>query len=414
MKSPHTQRPDDEAREQTEEFIAAHARKAAGGASEGARLRGQGRLGRQAGQTQRVATARRSRRAPLRCASLRQWRPWARRSRGSRRLTPQRSARATNRRRPRCSPRLRVARERGVARVEVVRGRDQIVLVPRRLPRADGRAGGRGRRGRGDRIGLVIHLTAVGRASGLELDTRYAHVWTMRAFRQRVQVDAYRDPAAALLGAGRGEPDPGRPQRQRQHPERDVGGGSWPTRSRRRCRSRAPAARARQRGERVEVGPESLWVSFSQSANPAATVPTRNDAIARPVTAPRPTPRRAERRTAPRRTRGTPGRRGRGSGARSREEDEDRARPARRLRHLVEADGPRQQRRHQAGDHQPEPAEQTVQVELVEMDQRGGEQSAAIVTTAGSTVRANAHSRRCVPHQDRRAPPSRRRRGTRR
>jgi hypothetical protein len=26
MKSPHTQRPDDEAREQTEEFIAAHAR----------------------------------------------------------------------------------------------------------------------------------------------------------------------------------------------------------------------------------------------------------------------------------------------------------------------------------------------------------------------------------------------------
>jgi myo-inositol-1-phosphate synthase len=29
MKSPHTQRPDDDARQQTEEFIAAHARKAA-------------------------------------------------------------------------------------------------------------------------------------------------------------------------------------------------------------------------------------------------------------------------------------------------------------------------------------------------------------------------------------------------
>ena len=30
MKSPHTQRPDDEARELTEEFIREHARKAAG------------------------------------------------------------------------------------------------------------------------------------------------------------------------------------------------------------------------------------------------------------------------------------------------------------------------------------------------------------------------------------------------
>lgn len=48
----------------------------------------------------------------------------------------------------------------------------------------------------GDRIGLVIHLTAVGRASGLELDTRYAHVWTMRDG-LGVRVDAYRDPAAA-------------------------------------------------------------------------------------------------------------------------------------------------------------------------------------------------------------------------
>ena len=36
MKSPHTQRPDDEAREQTEEFIAKHARKAAGRARDGA------------------------------------------------------------------------------------------------------------------------------------------------------------------------------------------------------------------------------------------------------------------------------------------------------------------------------------------------------------------------------------------
>lgn len=45
----------------------------------------------------------------------------------------------------------------------------------------------------GDRIGLSIHLTAVGRASGIELDTRYAHVWTIKDG-LGVRVDAYRDP----------------------------------------------------------------------------------------------------------------------------------------------------------------------------------------------------------------------------
>lgn len=47
----------------------------------------------------------------------------------------------------------------------------------------------------GERIGLAIHLTAVGRASGVELDTRYAHIWTMRDG-LGVRVDAYRDPDA--------------------------------------------------------------------------------------------------------------------------------------------------------------------------------------------------------------------------
>lgn len=54
----------------------------------------------------------------------------------------------------------------------------------------------------GDRIGLAIHLTAVGRASGVELDTRYAHVWTIRDG-LGIRVDAYRDPGAvrpALFG----------------------------------------------------------------------------------------------------------------------------------------------------------------------------------------------------------------------
>jgi ketosteroid isomerase-like protein len=48
----------------------------------------------------------------------------------------------------------------------------------------------------GDRVALVIHLTAVGRSSGIAVDTRYAHVWTMRGGRG-VRVDAYRDPGAA-------------------------------------------------------------------------------------------------------------------------------------------------------------------------------------------------------------------------
>jgi uncharacterized protein len=62
----------------------------------------------------------------------------------------------------------------------------------------------------GDRIGLVIHLTAVGRASGVELDTRYAHVWTMRDG-LGVRVDAYRDPAAARSALAAESQDPAAP-----------------------------------------------------------------------------------------------------------------------------------------------------------------------------------------------------------
>ncbi|HEY7151509.1 MAG TPA: nuclear transport factor 2 family protein [Solirubrobacterales bacterium] len=49
----------------------------------------------------------------------------------------------------------------------------------------------------GDRVALVIHLSAVGRSSGIAVDTRYAHVWTMREGRG-VRVDAYRTPEAGL------------------------------------------------------------------------------------------------------------------------------------------------------------------------------------------------------------------------
>jgi uncharacterized protein len=48
----------------------------------------------------------------------------------------------------------------------------------------------------GERVGLFIHLTASGRESGIAVDRRYAHVWTIRDGRG-VRVDAYDDPAIA-------------------------------------------------------------------------------------------------------------------------------------------------------------------------------------------------------------------------
>jgi ketosteroid isomerase-like protein len=47
----------------------------------------------------------------------------------------------------------------------------------------------------GDRVAVVLHFSAVGRSSGIAIDTRYAHVWLMRGGRG-VRVDAYRDPGA--------------------------------------------------------------------------------------------------------------------------------------------------------------------------------------------------------------------------
>lgn len=49
----------------------------------------------------------------------------------------------------------------------------------------------------GDRAAVLIHLTAVGRGSGIKADTRYGHVWTMRGGKG-VRVDGYRDQEAAL------------------------------------------------------------------------------------------------------------------------------------------------------------------------------------------------------------------------
>jgi ketosteroid isomerase-like protein len=47
----------------------------------------------------------------------------------------------------------------------------------------------------GSRIGLILRLRARGRRSGVDVDARYAHVWTMEDGRG-VKVEGYADPEA--------------------------------------------------------------------------------------------------------------------------------------------------------------------------------------------------------------------------
>jgi uncharacterized protein len=47
-----------------------------------------------------------------------------------------------------------------------------------------------------ERVAIFLHMTGVGRVSGVEIDTRYAHVWTLREGKGAL-VEAYRDPAEA-------------------------------------------------------------------------------------------------------------------------------------------------------------------------------------------------------------------------
>ncbi len=49
----------------------------------------------------------------------------------------------------------------------------------------------------GSRVLLLLHMRAVGRTSGIETDTRYAHLWTMRGGRGSM-VAAYRDQDSAV------------------------------------------------------------------------------------------------------------------------------------------------------------------------------------------------------------------------
>jgi len=50
----------------------------------------------------------------------------------------------------------------------------------------------------GDRVAVVLRMAAKGKGSGIEVEARYAHLWTLRDGKG-VRVDAYADPDAALL-----------------------------------------------------------------------------------------------------------------------------------------------------------------------------------------------------------------------
>jgi ketosteroid isomerase-like protein len=49
----------------------------------------------------------------------------------------------------------------------------------------------------GDKVFLFLHVQAVGKGSGIEVEGSYAHVWTMRDGRG-MRVDAYEDPEQAI------------------------------------------------------------------------------------------------------------------------------------------------------------------------------------------------------------------------
>ena len=54
----------------------------------------------------------------------------------------------------------------------------------------------------GNKVAVLLHLTARGKASGATVDQRYAHVWTMRGG-VGVRVDAYYDRDRALASLER-------------------------------------------------------------------------------------------------------------------------------------------------------------------------------------------------------------------
>ena len=55
----------------------------------------------------------------------------------------------------------------------------------------------------GDRVVVLVHETARARGSGLDMDMRIAHVWTLREGRA-VALEAFTDQAEALAAVGAG------------------------------------------------------------------------------------------------------------------------------------------------------------------------------------------------------------------
>ncbi len=60
----------------------------------------------------------------------------------------------------------------------------------------------------GDRVAIILRSRARGKGSGIEVESRYGHVWTMRDGKG-VRVDTYHDPAGALEALERDEPQAG-------------------------------------------------------------------------------------------------------------------------------------------------------------------------------------------------------------
>jgi ketosteroid isomerase-like protein len=57
----------------------------------------------------------------------------------------------------------------------------------------------------GERVAVLLRMAAKGKGSGIEVESRYAHLWTMRGGKG-VRVDAYADPSAALDALRQSQP----------------------------------------------------------------------------------------------------------------------------------------------------------------------------------------------------------------
>jgi ketosteroid isomerase-like protein len=59
----------------------------------------------------------------------------------------------------------------------------------------------------GERVAIFLHMTGIGHGSGVQVNTRYAHVWTVRDG-EGIRIDAYRDPDDARRALERPASEP--------------------------------------------------------------------------------------------------------------------------------------------------------------------------------------------------------------